>query len=152
MPIIVYVDADACPVKDEIAKVVERHQITAIMVSNRWMRLPLSPHIKPRIVDAGLDKADDWIAEQASPTDVVITADIPLAERCLKKGAQVIGHNGKPFDPDSIGMAMAMRDLNSQLRDMGEIAGNNPSFQKKDRSRFLNILENTIQRIKRQVP
>ncbi|MEG3641400.1 YaiI/YqxD family protein [Magnetococcus sp. PR-3] len=151
MPITLYVDADACPVKDEIARVAQRHKITAIMVSNSWMRFPQSPYVEAQIVESGLDKADDWIAEQSGPTDVVITADIPLAERCLKKGAQVMGHNGKAFDEESIGMAMAMRDLNAQLRDMGEISGGNPSFQKKDRSRFLNTLENTIQGIKRRL-
>ena len=97
-----------------------------------------------------MDMADDWIVEQIGPGDVAITADIPLTARCLDKGAKAIGPTGKPFDEDSIGMALSMRDLNAHLRDTGEIAGHNPSFQKKDRSRFLNTLENTIQAIKRE--
>jgi uncharacterized protein len=147
----IYVDADACPVKEEIIRVAERHKLPVMMVSNQWMRLPQSPSVKLKVVADGLDKADDWIAEQIGSTDVAITADIPLAARCLEKGARVIGPTGKPFDNDSIGMALSMRDLNAHLRDTGEIAGNNPSFQKKDRSRFLNSLENILQAIKREV-
>jgi uncharacterized protein len=147
----IYVDADACPVKEEIIRVAERHKLQVIMVSNQWMRLPQSSMVKLKVVADGLDKADDWIAEQIGSTDVAITADIPLAARCLEKGARVIGPTGKPFDEDSIGMALSMRDLNAHLRDTGEIAGNNPSFQKRDRSRFLNSLENILQGIKREV-
>ena len=146
----IYVDGDACPVKEEAVRVAERHKLTIFMVSNQWMRLPTSPLVQPIVVADGLDKADDWIADQIGPRDIAITSDIPLAARCLEKGAKVLGPTGKPFDDDSIGMALAMRDLNAHLRDTGEIAGYNPSFQKKDRSRFLNVLENTIQASKRE--
>lgn len=149
MEIKIYVDGDACPVKTEIVRVAERHKLPVLMVSNQWMRLPTSPLVQPVVVEGGLDKADDWIAERIGPTDVAVTADIPLAARCLEKGAKVLGPTGKPFDDDSIGMALAMRDLNAHLRDTGELAGHNPSFQKKDRSRFLNVLENTLQALKR---
>ncbi|MBF0174759.1 MAG: YaiI/YqxD family protein [Magnetococcales bacterium] len=150
MSIILYVDADACPVKEEIIRVAERHQLNVIMVSNQKMRLPRSPLVRMEVVAGGLDKADDWIAERIGPRDVAITADIPLAARCLERGARVIGPTGKPFDADSIGMALSMRDLNAHLRDTGAISGNNPGFEKKDRSRFLNALENTIQALKRE--
>ena len=150
MNTIIYVDADACPVKDEIIKVAERHRLQVIFVSNQWLRLPQSPVVKLQVVADGLDKADDWIAEQISAIDVAITADIPLAARCLEKKARTIGPTGKPFTEESIGMALSMRDLNAHLRDSGEISGNNPSFQKKDRSRFLNSLENILQAIKRE--
>ncbi|MBF0456041.1 MAG: YaiI/YqxD family protein [Magnetococcales bacterium] len=149
MDIKIYVDADACPVKEETVRVAERHQVPVFMVSNQWMRLPQSPLVQLKLVEGGMDKADDWIAEEIGATDVAITADIPLAARCLERGAKVIGPTGKPFDDDSIGMALSMRDLNAHLRDTGEIAGNNPSFQKKDRSRYLNSLENILQGIKR---
>nr|CRH05731.1 conserved hypothetical protein [Candidatus Magnetococcus massalia] len=147
--ITLYIDADACPVKDEIIRVAERHKLPVFMVSNSWMRLTPSPRVTLQVVEGGLDKADDWIAEQIGPQDIAVTADIPLAARCLERGAKVLGPTGKPFDNDSIGMALSMRDLNAHLRDTGEIAGHNPSFQKKDRSRFLNELENTIQAVKR---
>ena len=149
MEIKIYVDADACPVKEETVRVAERHKLAVIMVSNQWMRLPQSPLLQAVVVADGLDKADDWIADRIGPGDLAITADIPLASRCLEQGAKVIGPTGKPFDEESIGMALAMRDLNANLRDSGEISGHNPSFQKKDRSRFLNTLENSLQAIKR---
>ncbi len=150
MKITIYVDADACPVKAEVIRVAERHKLPVIMVSNQWMRLPRSPVVRMEVVKGGLDVADDWIAERIGPRDVAITADIPLAARCLQKEARVIGPTGKPFNEESIGMALSMRDLNAHLRDIGEMGGHNPSFQKKDRSRFLNTLENTLQAIKRE--
>lgn len=150
MNITIYVDADACPVKDEVIRVAERHKLPVIMVSNQWMRLPPSPQVRLEVVKGGLDVADDWIAERIGSRDVAITADIPLAARCLEKGAKVIGPTGRPFDEETIGMALGMRDLNSHLRDIGEMGGGNASFQKKDRSRFLNTLENTLQAIKRE--
>ncbi|MBF0422436.1 MAG: YaiI/YqxD family protein [Magnetococcales bacterium] len=146
----IYVDADACPVKEETIRVAERHKRSVIMVSNQWLRLPRSPVVRLEVVKGGLDVADDWIVEHIGPRDIAITADIPLAARCLEKGARVIGPSGKPFDTDSIGMALSMRDLNAHLRNTGEIAGNHPAFQKKDRSRFLNTLENTLQAMKRE--
>ena len=146
----IYVDADACPVKDEVLRVADRHGLAVHMVANSWMRLDDHPLINRVIVPEGADAADDWIAERAGRTDIVITADIPLAARALAKGTAVIGPNGKPFTPDNIGMALAMRDLNSELRDTGVIRGSGPSFSKQDRSRFLNALENTVQAIKRK--
>jgi len=145
----IYVDADACPVKEEAAKVSTRHNLTIHYVSNSHMRLPFGDNVKRVVVSDGADAADNWIAEQVELGDVVITADIPLASRAIKKGAKVIAHNGKPFSEDSIGMALAMRDLMSQLRETGEVRGNNPVFTPADRSRFLQGLENAIQALKR---
>lgn len=145
----IYVDADACPVKDEVLKVAGRHKLTVHIVSNQWMRLPDAPWIKKIVVPEGPDAADDWIAEQITDLDVAVTADIPLAARCLKKGAAVINMNGKPFTEDGIGMALAMRDLMKDLRDTGEITGGNAPFSKLDRSAFLQSLENAVQAAKR---
>lgn len=144
----IYIDADACPVKDEIYRVAGRHKLTTYVVSNSWLRIPQSPLIEQVVVDDGFDAADDWIVENVGEKDVVITSDIPLADRCLKKSAVVLGPAGKPFTQQSIGMSMAMRDLNTHLRDIGEISGHNASFSKKDRSNFLNVLENTLQKLR----
>ena len=144
-----YVDADACPVKDEVMKVALRHQAAVHFVANSWMRLPQGPLVNRVVVTEGPDIADDWIAERIGPGDIAITADIPLAARCLKAGAKVIGPTGKPFDQGSIGMALAMRDLQSHLRETGESRGFNPSFTPKDRSRFLEALEQAVQATKR---
>ena len=135
--------------KEEAAKVAERHGLTIHFVSNSHMRLPIGGNIKRVVVSEGADAADDWIAEQAVVGDIVITGDIPLASRSIKKGAKVISHNGKMFSEDSIGMALAMRDLMSHLRETGEMRGNNPVFTPSDRSRFLQGLENMIQMLKR---
>ena len=142
----IYVDADACPVKEEIVRVADRHGLPVHFVSNAHMRLPVGLDVRRVIVSDGFDAADDWIAETAGEGDVVITNDIPLAERCLKSGAQVIGATGKPFTADNIGMGMAMRELSRDLRDMGEISGAGPAFSKKDRSRFLEALELAVRR------
>ncbi len=146
----IYVDADACPVKDEALKVAERHGIAITFVSNSWMRLPESPLVQRAVVQDGPDAADDWIAERIGPTDICITQDIPLASRCLKKGASAIGNTGKPFNEGSIGMALAMRDLSQHLRETGESKGYNAAFTKQDRSRFLEVLEHAVQAIKRR--
>lgn len=145
-PHTIYVDADACPVKDEAVRVGERHGWPIYFVSNAWMRLAEGPLIKRVVVAEGPDAADDWIVEHIAASDVAVTADIPLASRCLEKGAQVIGPTGKPFTPSSIGMALAMRDLSAQLRETGEIKGYNASFTRQDRSRFLQALEEAVQR------
>ena len=145
----IFVDADACPVKEEAARVAARHSLVIHYVSNSHMRLQFGDNIKRVVVSDGSDAADDWIAEQCTVGDIVVTADIPLASRAIKKGAMVISHMGKPFTPDSIGMALAMRDLMSQLRETGEVRGNNPVFAPKDRSNFLQGLENAIQLAKR---
>lgn len=146
----IFIDADACPVKDEIYKVAGRHKLTTYVVSNSWMRLPQSLLIEQVVVDDGFDAADDWIVENTGAEDIVVTSDIPLADRSLKKGSVVMGPTGRPFDERSIGMSLAMRDLNAHLRQTGEISGHNAAFSKKDRSQFLNNLENAIQKLKKQ--
>lgn len=144
-----YVDADACPVKDEALKVAERYQAVIHFVSNSHMRLPVSPLVRRVVVTDGPDAADDWIAEQIDKGDIAVTADIPLASRCLKKGARVVGPTGKPFTEAGIGMALAMRDLSRHLRETGESRGFNADFTRQDRSRFLEALEAAVQAIKR---
>lgn len=146
----IFIDADACPVKDEIYKVAGRHKLTTYVVSNSWMRLPQSLLIEQVVVDDGFDAADDWIVENTGEGDIVVTSDIPLADRSLKKGSVVMGPTGRPFDERSIGMSLAMRDLNAHLRQTGEISGHNAAFSKKDRSQFLNNLENAIQKLKKR--
>lgn len=141
----IYVDADACPVKAEVLRVATRHDLIVHMVSNSWMRLEESPLIKRVIVGDGADAADDWIAEHVTPSDIVVTADIPLAARALKAGAQCIGPTGKPFSDANIGMAVAMRDMQRHLRETGESRGYNASFTPRDRSQFLQALENAVQ-------
>jgi hypothetical protein len=143
----IFIDADACPVKDEVYRVAGRHRLKTYVVSNSWMRIPQSPLIEQVVVDDGFDAADNWIAENTTAGDVVITSDIPLADRALKKSAVVLGPSGKAFTEQSIGMSLAMRDLNAHLRETGDISGGAPSFSKKDRSRFLNVLENTLQKL-----
>lgn len=145
-PSAIYVDADACPVKDEALRVAERHSLTLHFVSNAWMRLPESPLVKRVVVAEGPDAADDWIAEHIGPRDIAVTADIPLAARCLKKGAQAIGPTGKPFTEAGIGMALAMRELSAHLRETGESKGYNAAFTRQDRSRFLEALELAVRR------
>lgn len=138
---VIYVDADACPVKAEAVRVADRWKMTIYFVSNSYMRLPDGFDVQRKIVSDQFDAADDWIEESVRAGDVVVTADIQLADRCLKAGAIVLGHDGAHFSADSIGMALAMRALKSDLREMGEISGAGPSFSKKDRSRFLESLE-----------
>ena len=149
MPTVIYIDADACPVKEEAVRVAERHRLTVRFVSNSWMRLPQGPLIERVVVSDGPDAADDWIAERAGKGDIVVTADIPLAARCLKAGAHVIGPTGKPFTEAGIGMALAMRDLSRHLRETGESAGYNAGFTRQDRSHFLQAMEQAVQAIRR---
>jgi uncharacterized protein YaiI (UPF0178 family) len=146
---ILYIDADACPVKDETVRVAERHRLQVHFVSNSWMRLPEGPLVNRVLVPDGPDAADDWIAGRAGKGDIVVTADIPLAARCLKAGARVVGPTGKPFTEAGIGMALAMRDLSRHLRETGESKGYNAGFSRQDRSRFLQALEEAVQAIKR---
>jgi len=141
----IYVDADACPVKDEVFRVAKRHGLTVHVVSNSRMNLPRDPLFKSVVVSGRFDAADDWIAEQAAPTDITITSDIPLAARCLKKGARVLDPKGRLFTDDSIGDALAARELSAFLRDMGEMGGGPKPYSPRDRSQFLNTLENQIQ-------
>ncbi len=147
----IYIDADACPVKDEAAKVAARHNLIIHYVSNAHMRLPFGDNVKRIVVMAGADAADDWIVEQVVPNDIVVTADIPLAARAHKKGARVISNVGKSFTEDSIGMALAMRDLMTHLRETTEMRGSNKVFTPADRSQFLQELEKVIQLVKRGV-
>ena len=135
--------------KEETLRVVERHQLKVHVVSNTWLRKPDGPLINKVVVAEGPDAADDWIADHIESGDICITGDIPLAGRCLEKGAAVLGHGGKPFTEDSIGMALAIRDLKSHLRDTGAIKDHGPSFSKADRSKFLSVLEDMVQKTKR---
>ena len=144
----IFVDADACPVKEEVYKVAQRYGIRVTLVSNAWLRVPSEEWLELVIVDGELDAADSWIIEQVANRDIVVTADIPLASECLKKGARVLGPRGRPFTEDSIGAALATRELMSHLRDMGEMTGGPPPFQKRDRSQFLQALDEMIQGIR----
>jgi uncharacterized protein YaiI (UPF0178 family) len=152
-PITILVDADACPVKDEIYRVAARHKAEVRIVSNSPFRIPHSPRISRVVVDDGFDAADNWIAEEAvrvATGCVVITADILLAERCLKAGATVLSHNGKPFDSASIGGAIATRAIMDDLRaGMDGIGGGPPPFSKADRSRFLQELDKVLVKLGR---
>jgi len=148
----IFVDADACPVKPEVYRVASRYRLDITLVANSWMRIPNEPWIALEVVEAGADVADDWIVEHVQPHDIVITPDIPLASRCLKEGARVIGPTGKPFTENNIGEAVAARDLLSELRDAGEITGGPLPLKKRDRSRFLQQLDEVIQSIRREHP
>lgn len=146
----IYVDADACPVKDEIYRVAIRHGLPVSVVAGNFIRVPQDPLIERVAAGAAQDAADDWIAERARPGDIVVTADIPLASRCVKAGAEVIAPNGKPFSEESIGMTLAMRNLMTDLRSSGEITGGPKSFSPRDRSAFLSALDRAIRRIQRR--
>lgn len=143
---VLYVDADACPVKDEVVRVGERYGLVVVFVSNGGIRPSRDPMIRTVVVPQGADAADDWIIEQCLPNDVVITADIPLASRAVTVGAHVLGPTGREYTPQSMGMALAMRDLKQHLRETGEIKGYNPGFTPKDRSAFLVALDRVAQR------
>ena len=147
--ITIYVDADACPVKQEIYRVAERHGLRVVVVSNSPIAVPREPFIERVVVSAGIDKADDYIAERAERGAIIITADVPLASRAVKAGAVAIAPNGKPFSESSIGMALATRNLMDQLRSAGEITGGPKPFSPKDRSAFLGSLDREIVRLKR---
>jgi|TARA_B100000315_G_C14580085_1_gene590008 hypothetical protein len=142
----IYVDADACPVKDEVIKVATRHGLKTFMVSDGGIRPYPSPLVELVIVTQGADAADDWIAEHIGDRDIAITTDIPLAARCLKKGAKALKPNGEAFTENSIGMALATRELMQDLRESGEITGGPRPFSKRDRSEFLNALEAAVQK------
>ncbi|MBL4645123.1 MAG: YaiI/YqxD family protein [Rhizobiales bacterium] len=146
----IYIDADACPVKDEVYKVAFRYGIPVSVVSNSFIRIPAEQLIKRVIVSAGADVADDYIAELVDQWSVVITADILLASRCIKSDAAVIAPNGKPFTEQSIGNAVATRNLMDSLRSTGEITGGPAPFGPKDRSRFLSALDQVLVRLKKR--
>lgn len=145
----IFVDGDACPVKDEVYRVAGRYQIKVWIVANGWMRVPDTSLITLVTVTEGLDRADDWIAERIETGDVAITTDVPLADRCVKRGARVIAPNGRPFTEASIGADLATRNLMTALREAGEITSGSRPFSKQDRSRFLQALDTAIQGIKR---
>lgn len=148
----IYIDADACPVKNEVYRVAERCRLEVTLVANSWMRTPSEPWITLEVVEHGFDAADDWIVEHVQALDIVITADVPLASRCIKAGARVIGSTGRPFTDDNIGQAVATRNLLEELRGAGEITGGPPPLEKRDRSRFLQKLDEVIQSIRRERP
>lgn len=148
----VYVDADACPVKNEIYKVAGRYGLTVTLVANSWMRTPERAEISLVMVDDGFDAADDWIAEHAGADDVVITSDVPLAGRCVGKGAAVMTPTGRVFDENNIGDVMATRDLLTELRGAGEVTSGPPPMRQRDRSHFLQQLDIVIQSIRRRHP
>jgi uncharacterized protein YaiI (UPF0178 family) len=147
---VLYIDADACPVKDEVYRVADRYRLAVFVVSNSWIRTPASARITAIVVEEGPDVADDWIAERASPPDVVITADIPLAQRVLDAGAQAVHPNGKVFTADNIGGALASRAVGEHLRSFGEITGGPKPFGPADRSRFLQSLDAAVVRARRR--
>jgi uncharacterized protein YaiI (UPF0178 family) len=146
----ILVDADACPVKDEVYKVAWRRDVPVTIVANSFIRIPDHPLIGREIVSDGFDAADDWIAERAGASTVVVTADILLADRCLKAGATVLAPNGKPFTTASIGSAIATRAIMADLRAGGDQIGGPPPFSKTDRSRFLSTLDEALVRLGRR--
>ena len=145
----IYVDADACPVKQEVYKVASRYGLRVTLVANSFMRSP-GGTVELVVVDKGLNEADDWIAEQAQQGDIVITGDIPLAARCLDAGALVLGHKGRPFTPENVTESLATRHLLAQLREQGVMSGGPPPFAKKDRSLFLQKLDEMVNAIRRE--
>lgn len=146
----IYVDADASPVKEEIYRVARRYDLPVTLVANAALRIPDDAKFQLVVVGEGIDVADDWIAEHVEDGDIVVTAGIPLAARCLEKGAEAIGTTGYPFTPDNVGDALATREILASLRESGESTRGPAPFQKKDRSRFLQALDAAVQRIRRR--
>jgi uncharacterized protein YaiI (UPF0178 family) len=146
----IYIDADGCPVKEEVYKVAARYQIHVHVVANKYLNIPVSPTIEMNVVSGGFDAADDWIVEQITVSDIVITADILLAERCVKKQARALGPKGNEFTADNVGMAVANRELMQNLRHMGEMRGGPSPMDKKARSQFLGKLDQIIQALRRE--
>ncbi len=144
-----FVDADACPVKAEIYRVAERYRLAVFVVSNSLIAIPAAPLIERVVVEAGPDVADGWIAERAVRGDIVVTSDVPLASRCVKAGAEVLGPTGRRFDTDSIGMTLATRNLMEDLRSAGQVTGGPKPFAQKDRSAFLNALDTAVVRLRK---
>ncbi len=140
----IFVDADACPVKEEIYQAAAHHGLHVVLVANSRMGTPPGASVEMILVEKGADAADDWIAEHVREGDVVVTGDIPLAARCLERGARALGSSGRIFTEDMIGGALATRELKSELRDMGAVGGGPPPLSQKDRSRFLNALHEQV--------
>lgn len=145
----IFVDADGCPVKDEVYRVAMRHKLRVKLVSNSRIHVPQADWLEPVVVEGDFNAADDWIAARVAEGDIVITADIPLAARCLKEGARVIAPTGRPFTDEGIGSALAQRELMSHLRSLGTVTGGPPPFGPRDRSRFLHCLDETIRSVSR---
>lgn len=145
----IYIDADACPVKDEVYRVAERYQLKVVIVANQYINIPMNSLFQMEVVTGSFDAADDWIVEQVQKGDIVITADILLADRCVKKSARVLGHKGDEFTEDNVGSAVANRELMQNLRHMGEIKGGPAPMDKKARSKFLGTLDQIIQSLKK---
>ena len=148
-PVEIYIDADACPVKAETYRVAERYGVRTFVVSNAFLAVPQNPLIERVVVGSGFDAADDWIAERARRGPIVVTADVPLASRCVRAGADVIGPTGRPFTENSVGMALATRNLMEDLRASGAITGGPKPFSAKDRSAFLSALDLAVVRLRR---
>jgi uncharacterized protein YaiI (UPF0178 family) len=142
----IYVDADGCPVKQEVFRVAKRYGLPVHVVANGWLQTPDAPRVRMVVVGQGLDAADDWIVEHAGPEDVVVTADVPLAARCVARKAAVLHPNGRPFTEDDVGGALALRDLLARLRESGARTGGPAPFRERDRSQFLQALDAAIQR------
>ena len=147
----IYVDADACPVKDEVYRVAQRYGLKVLLVSNAWLRAPNEEWVEVVVVGTEIDAADAWIVEHVTEEDIVVTADIPLAALCLDKGSSVLGPRGRLFTEDSIGGALATRELMSQIREMGEVTGGPPAFEKRDRSQFLQALDQMVHAIRKRL-
>ncbi len=149
-PMTIFIDADACPVKDEVYKVAARYRLKVFVVANSFINTPRDPMIERVLVQSGPDAADDWIVEHAHAAAIVITTDIPLADRSLKAGASVIAPNGKAFTQSSIGMALATRNLMQDLRETGTVTGGPKPFGPRDRSTFLSALDLAVVQLKRK--
>lgn len=145
----IYIDADGCPVKEEVYKVAERYKIPVVLVANKALNLPLNPLLKMVVVSGNFDAADDWIVENSRANDVLVTNDILLADRCVKKSVRVLGAKGEEFTEDNVGSAVANRELMQNLRHMGEIRGGPSPMDKKARSKFLGTLDQILQSLKR---
>lgn len=148
MTLHIYVDADACPVKDEVYRVARRYDLGVTLVAGSWMNTPSTPGVTLEVVDRGFDAADDWIVAHAAANDIVITGDIPLAARCVAQGVQVLAPSGRPFTESNIGDALATRNLLSEIRGAGQTTGGPPPFGARDRSRFLQALDRAIHQLR----
>ncbi len=148
----IFIDADGCPVKEEVYRVAERYNLSVVLVANKALRLPSNPLLKMIVVAGNFDAADDWIVENSNQRDIIITSDILLADRCIKKGSRVLGSKGEEFTEDNIGSAIANRELMQNLRHMGEVKGGPSPMDKKARSKFLGTLDTMIQSLKRTGP
>jgi hypothetical protein len=148
----IYIDADGCPVKEEVYRVARRYDLPVTLVANKWFNTPADPAIQLEVVGQGFDEADDWIVDNVEANDIVITGDIPLADRCLKKGARALGLKGKVFTEESIGEVLATREILSNLREAGQMTGGPAPFAQKDRSRFLQSLDTMVNAALRNKP